>query len=80
VADPGHRDITESGRHRIDKIWNDLYYGNGKPGVCTRLELLEDAVERTEKVLEKFSNTMNRVVWLIVSGVILAVLNLVIHH
>lgn len=79
MAEPGHRE-TQSGRPQIDKMWNDLYYGNGKPGVCTRLELLEDAVERTEKVLEKFSNTMNRVVWLIVSGVILAVLNLVIHH
>lgn len=78
MAEPGYN--SESGRHRIDKIWNDLYHGNGKPGVCTRLELLEDAMDRTENAIEKFNKTLDRVVWLIVSGVILAVLNLVVHR
>lgn len=72
--------IRDSGRFRDDlsKLWNDMYYGNGKPGVVTRLQSLEEAVDRIEATLEKFNKTQDRVVWLIVSAVILAVINLVV--
>lgn len=76
-----HDDIEAiSASSRFRKMEKDLYHGNGKPGICTRLELLEDAVSRTEEALEKFQKGQDRITWLIVSGVILAVLNMVVHR
>lgn len=32
------------------KLWKDMYFGNGKPGVTTRLALLESSVAETKWV------------------------------
>jgi coenzyme F420-reducing hydrogenase delta subunit len=51
----------------------DLYHGNGKPGITTRLELLEESVK-------EFKKGQDRITWLIISAVILALLNMVIRR
>lgn len=67
---------TTSGR--IRKIEKDLYFGNGKPGITTRLELLEDAVDRIEQTLKDFQKGQDWLIRLVAGGLILAVLNMVI--
>jgi hypothetical protein len=74
VGDPGGL------REDVGKLWNDVYYGNGKPGIVTRVQSVEDAVDRIEQTLDKFTKNQDRIIWLIVSVVILAVLNLVMKH
>ena len=71
-------DTGDSGRFREDlsKLWTDMYYGNGKPGVTTRIQRLEDAVED----LKSIKKQQEKIMWLIVSVVILAVLQLVLKH
>ena len=70
----------ESGRFRmdLDKVWNDLYHGNGRPGLCTRVLLTEEAVDRINETLEKFNKLQEKVIWLLLSVLIAAVLNLII--
>lgn len=79
MADTG---FTDSGRYRDDvkRLVKDVYYGNGKPGITTRVQLLEDAVERIGETLERFNKLQDKIVWLLVGTVALAVLNLVIKH
>lgn len=41
--------------HRIER---DMYYGNGKPGICTRMEVAEgdiaDVTKRLDNIDKKF--------------------------
>lgn len=49
----------------------DLYYGNGKPGLTTRMALMEDCVN-------KISRNLSKIVWLIVSGGITGLVALIV--
>lgn len=48
-------------RADLDALKKDMWIGNGKPGVTTRLLQLEGAVDRLEATLAKFENTLDRV-------------------
>ena len=71
-----------SGRFRDDlgKLWNDMYYGNGKPGITTRTQQLEDAVDRIEETLAKFERAVYWLVGLVLGALVLQVVNLVTKH
>lgn len=30
----------------LKQLWDDMYFGNGRPGMTTRMALMEDAVTR----------------------------------
>lgn len=51
----------------VQRHEKDLYRGNGKPGLTTRMALMEDCVE-------KISKNLNKITWLIVSSAITAVI------
>lgn len=57
MAETGTRD---SGRFRDDlgKLWADMYYGNGKPGITTRIQILEDGMERMEEVAKALNENV----------------------
>jgi hypothetical protein len=38
---------------RVDKHHRDLYEGNGKPSLCTRIELMEKTLDRLTSNLTK---------------------------
>ncbi len=76
----------------VDHLQKDMWHGNGRPGVTTRLNLLEGAVDgvdlsklenrvtQMEKTIQEFKNGQSWIIRLLIGGVILAALNLVIHH
>ncbi len=37
---------------RLEKLEKDCYYGNGKPGLCTRVEVAEGDIKTVEKRLD----------------------------
>lgn len=46
--------------HRHER---DLYRGNGKPGITTRVALLED-------IVDKISRNLSKIIWLLVSAIV----------
>lgn len=46
-------DLEETG----SKLFTDMYYGNGKPGITTRMAMSEDAIE-------KIGSNLSKLVWL----------------
>ncbi len=76
----------------VDHLQKDMWHGNGKPGVTSRLTSLEDAVDgvdlsklenrvtQMEKTINEFKDGQKWIIRLLVGGVVLAALNLVIHH
>jgi hypothetical protein len=64
----GHTiDATE--RQRLDRVYNDVYFGNGKPGLVTRMQLSEerqDAVDaRCDKADKSVADT-RKMLWAII--------------
>ena len=59
---------------RLNKIYVDLYEGQGKdnPSMTSRLALLEDA-------LEKLNSNLNRLVWLVLSVLLAGLVNIGLH-
>jgi hypothetical protein len=55
----------------VDRHDQDLYRGNGKPGLTTRVALLEDCVDSISKNLSKL-------VWLVVSGILTGLVAVVV--
>jgi hypothetical protein len=67
-------------RDDISKLWNDIYYGNGKPGMVTRVQSLENAVDRIEATLADFKKAVYWLLTLVLGAVILQIVNLVVKH
>jgi len=44
--------IHEGSPISLSQLWDDMYFGNGKPGITTRVALVEDAVGRIERKLD----------------------------
>lgn len=36
----------------LAQIWDDMYFGNGRPGITTRMALVEEAVSRIERKMD----------------------------
>lgn len=47
----------------VNRHEKDLYRGNGKPGLTTRMAVVEDAVER-------IGSNLSKIVWLLIGGFI----------
>lgn len=45
-------DFTDQYRQMVDRHENDLYHGNGKPGITNRLQVIEDDVSRSAEQVE----------------------------
>ena len=79
-------------RRMVEQHDRDLYRGNGKPGITTRIQSLEDAVDgvdlsrlearvmQTEQYIKDFKAGQSWIIRLLVGGIILAVLDLILHH
>lgn len=48
-------------------MFADFYFGNGKPGLVTRMKEVEGAVERIEEVIEAFRGYAKWIIGLIVT-------------
>lgn len=55
----------------VDRHDQDMYRGNGKPGITTRIAILEDCVE-------KISRNLSKIVWIFVSGFVTGIVALII--
>ena len=53
-------ELTDSVRYKADKVYVDMYVGNGKesPSITTRLSMAEDQIERISK-------NLNKALWLV---------------
>lgn len=51
-------DLTE--RARLDRVYNDVYFGNGLPGLVTRMKQSEDRHEAMDERCEKADKRMDR--------------------
>jgi hypothetical protein len=58
VAEGGNyeRSPRNSDAGRLDRIWQDIYYGNGKPGLTTRMLQAEDRLDMLEAYNTKTEN------------------------
>jgi hypothetical protein len=69
-------------------MFTDFYFGNGKPGITTRVQGLEDRVEdfevdmsKVEKTLEAHNHKIDRLSWLIAVGIgVLITLQFLLKH
>lgn len=51
-------DLTE--RARLDRVYNDVYFGNGLPGLVTRMKQSEDRHEAMDERCEKSDKKVDR--------------------
>lgn len=62
----GSRVSNLADEKRLDRVYNDVYFGNGKPGLTTRMQSVEerqDAMdERCDKSDKKFDR-MQAMLW-----------------
>lgn len=58
----------------------DMYYGNGKPGLTTRMEKVEDAVKAIHDGIEKQEKKQDRIELLVWAAVIAGIANLIFGH
>lgn len=57
---------------QVSRMWQDLYLGNGRLPMTTRVQTIEDG-------FKEIKEGQKWVIRLLIGGIILAVLNLVIH-
>lgn len=62
-----------------NRLRRDMWFGNGKPGVTTRLEGLEGDVKQLQEDLKEFKDGQKWLIRLVLGAIILAVLNLAVH-
>lgn len=51
----------------VEKHENDLYRGNGKPGLTTRMAVAEGRLDDHDDVMGKLDKQGTRIIWLLVS-------------
>ena len=57
----------------------DLYRGNGKPGLTTRLFLVEETIKVIKEAFEKMAANWKAIVLMFVATLLSAAANLVLH-
>ena len=65
---------------KLDKHDKDLYTGNGKPGLTTRMLIQEQAMDKREKADEKMKNWIVTLVFLVLATLFTLIGNLVKGH
>ena len=63
--------FTEQDRDDFEHLKRDMWWGNGKKGVTTRLEMAEDRMDR----LEEESRIRNRQFWAILILLVAAIIS-----
>lgn len=79
---PGHYGENENEPFSLqdyNRLRRDMWFGNGKPGVTTRLEGLEGDVKQLQEDLKEFKDGQKWLIRLVLGAIILAVLNLAVH-
>jgi hypothetical protein len=63
-------------RRDVDSQSKDLYKGNGKPGICTRVEVVENDIKKVcermdkqDEVLDKHDKKLDKLMWMVAIGV-----------
>jgi hypothetical protein len=59
------------GQDRVDKMWNDLYYGNGKAGITVRMELMEQWQKDMKYAFRKIS-------WLLIGTFLTSIATIIV--
>lgn len=52
-------DLTERGR--LDRVYNDVYFGNGKPGLTTRMQSAEERQDAMDARCDKSDKKLGRI-------------------
>lgn len=45
-------------RERLDRVYNDVYFGNGKPGLTTRMQLSEERHDAMDARCDKSDKSL----------------------
>jgi hypothetical protein len=75
-----YNDRRRFGDVRIDKLYEDIYTGRGKenPSVISRIEVLEEKVDKITENFDKLESLMLKVAWGVLASIILAFGNLIL--
>ena len=65
---------------RIKKMWDDIYYGNGKPGLTTRMSDMEKDVKLILEREAERSKKMQRIELAVWVAVVAAIINILTSH
>ena len=71
MSDEQHRISNSEIMRLVYKHDQDLYFGNGKPGLTTRIAVMEHT-------LEQITRNLTKIVWLIVGGIITGVIAFIV--
>lgn len=63
---------------RLSKMETDLYYGNGKPGITTRLATLEDHMNDSKDRLKSIDNKFWAMISLLLATLVGVIVNIVV--
>jgi hypothetical protein len=68
------------GLDRVGRLENIILYGNGKPGLTTRMVEVEKDIKLIQELEERRTKKLDRIEVAVVIGVILMILNLISTH
>lgn len=72
--------FTEQDREILNRIQKDMYYGNGLPGLTTRMADGEKRMDRIEKAQGSIGTRLNWLMTLLVMTLISVIVGLVTHR
>ena len=64
---------------KVNQHDKDLYWGNGKPGLTTRIFVLEEKMDTMQKAFEKMSRNSTTLVFLLISAILAAIGDVFVH-
>lgn len=73
------RKIREN-EERFQRIEKDLWYGNGKRGLTTRMQQVEDKIENMSKSAEQAEKNSFQIKLLLIGAIVTAIAAAIISH
>lgn len=71
-------------QRKVDLVYKAVFGDDSDrdryPGLVTKVPMIDERLERTNKLLTQMLNGQKKIMWTIISFVLVAVLNLVIKH
>lgn len=55
-------------RKTLERLEKDVYHGNGKPGLTTRMALMEDRADGFDETIDAFKRNFSKAVWVLIGG------------
>ena len=68
------------GQDRVEKMWNDIYYGNGKSGLTTRMNDVEKDIKLIQEREDRRSKKQDRIELAVWAAVIMEIANFIFSH